>query len=66
MTVRSPFSLRRYNLEDPEDLERLRSKRGWFFPGLEAAWPLRGSRPRDKNPPPPPSTGRRANGEPTS
>ena len=61
MTVRSPFSLRRYDLEDPEDLERLR-KTGWYAPGLEAAWPLRGVRPRDKNPPRPPSNGRRASG----
>jgi hypothetical protein len=61
MTVRSPFSLRRYDLEDPADLERLR-KVSWYAPGLEAAWPLRGPRPHDKNPPRPPSNGRRPNG----
>jgi hypothetical protein len=61
MTVRPPFSLRSYDIEDPEDLERLR-RSGWYLPGREAAWPLRGARARDKNPPRPPSNGRRANG----
>ena len=65
MIVRSPFSLRSYDLEDPKDLERLR-KTGWYGPGLEAAWPLRGPRPRDKNPPPLPARGRRPNGSPPS
>jgi hypothetical protein len=59
--VRMPFHFRRYDLDDPEDRERLR-KDGTYIPGIEAAWPLRGPRPRDKNPPRPPSIGRRANG----
>ena len=61
MTVRSPFSLRSYDLEDPEDLRRLR-KTGWYLPGLEAAWPLRGPRARDKSAPPVADRNRRANG----
>jgi hypothetical protein len=62
VTVRSPFSLRRYDLDDPEDLRRLR-KTATYIPSAEAAWPLRGARPRDKNPPPAPSRGRRPNGD---
>lgn len=59
MTIRSPFSLRRYDLDDPEDLERLR-KVSTYIGTPEGAWPLRGPRPHDKNPPPPPDNGRRA------
>jgi hypothetical protein len=59
--IRKPFHFRRYNLDDPEDFERLR-KDSVYLPGFEAAWPLRGPRRRDKNPPRPPSNGRRANG----
>lgn len=62
MTVRSPFTLRRYDLDAPEDVLRAR-KYSWYASSAEAAWPLRGPRRRDKNPPPPPSTGRRANGD---
>lgn len=61
MTVRSPFTLRRYDLDDPEDVLRAR-KNSWYIPSAEAAWPLRGPRARDKNPPPAPGRGRRANG----
>ena len=61
MTVRIPFSLRRYDLDDPEVWKRL-PEIAWYSPGLEGAWPLRGPRARDKNPPPPPSYARRANG----
>ena len=59
--IRKPFHFRRYDLDDPEDFERLR-KDSVYLPGIEAAWPLRGARRRDKNPPPPPTNGRRANG----
>ena len=59
--VRMPFHFRRYDLDDLEDRERLR-KVSTYLPGIEAAWPVRGPRPRDKNPPRPPSIGRRANG----
>jgi hypothetical protein len=61
MTVRSPFTLRRYDLDDPGDVLRAR-KHSWHAPGLEAAWPVRGARRSDKNPPPPPSNGGRASG----
>ena len=51
MTIRMPFHFRRYDLENPEDLRRL-EKVATYLPGREAAWPLRGPRPRDKQPPP--------------
>jgi hypothetical protein len=60
-TIRMPFHFRRYVLEDREDFERL-LKDATYLPGIETAWPLRGPRARDKNPPPPPSNGRRASG----
>lgn len=60
-TIRKPFHFRRYDLDDPEDYARLR-RDSTHLPGFEAAWPLRGPRRRDKNPPPAPSTGSRANG----
>jgi hypothetical protein len=55
--IRMPFTFRRYDLDDLEDLKRLR-KVATHLPGWEAAWPLRGSRPRDKQPPPPPNDSR--------
>jgi hypothetical protein len=61
MIVRSPFSLRRYDLSDPEVLKRL-PEIAWYAEGQEGAWPLRGPRRGDKNPPRPPSNGRRASG----
>jgi hypothetical protein len=61
MIVRPPFSLRSYDLSDPEVLKRL-PEFAWYLPDREAAWPLRGPRPGDKNPPRPPSNGRRARG----
>jgi hypothetical protein len=59
--MRIPF-LRRYDPDDPDDMRRLR-KRASYGRSSEAAWPLRGPRPRDKNPPPHPGQGRRPNGE---
>jgi hypothetical protein len=59
--IRKPFHLRRYDIDDLDDLNRLR-RDSVYLPGLEGAWPVRGRRARDKNPPPPPSNGRRANG----
>jgi hypothetical protein len=59
--IRKPFHLRRYDLDDFEDLQRLR-RDSVYLPSFEAAWPLRGPRRSDKNPPPPPSNGRRASG----
>ena len=63
--MRLPFSFRRYDWDNPEDLRALR-KRATYIGTPEAAWPLRGSRARDKNPPRPPSRGRRINGDPPS
>jgi hypothetical protein len=60
-TVRMPFTLRRYDLDDFEDFQRLR-KVATYIRSPEGAWPLRGARPHDRNPPRPPSNGRRANG----
>ena len=60
-TIRMPFTLRRYDLDDFEDFQRLR-KVATYIRSPEGAWPLRGPRPRDRNPPRPPSIGRRANG----
>jgi hypothetical protein len=57
-TVRMPFTLRRYDLDD---FQRLR-KVATYIRSPEGAWPLRGARPHDRNPPRPPSNGRRANG----
>ena len=59
--IRMPFTLRRYDLDDFEDFQRLR-KVSAYIGTPEGAWPLRGPRRRDKNPPRPPSIGRRANG----
>jgi len=56
-TIRMPFTLRRYDLDDFEDFKALR-KVATHLPGREAAWPLRGSRPRDKQPAPPPNGAR--------
>ena len=56
-SIRMPFTFRRYDLDDLEDFERLR-KVATYLPGREAAWPLRGARPRDKQPPPPPNGAR--------
>jgi hypothetical protein len=55
--IRMPFTFRRYDLDDFEDYQRLR-KVATHIRSAEAAWPLRGSRPRDKQPPPPPNGGR--------
>jgi hypothetical protein len=55
--IRMPFTFRRYDLDDFEDYQRLR-KVATYIRSPEAAWPLRGSRPRDKQPPPPPSDAR--------
>jgi hypothetical protein len=55
--IRMPFTWRRYDLDDLEDLNRLR-KVATHLPGWEGAWPLRGARPRDKQPPPPPNGAR--------
>jgi hypothetical protein len=55
--IRMQFTFRRYDLDDLEDLKRLR-KVATHRPGFEAAWPLRGPRARDKQPPPPPNGAR--------
>jgi hypothetical protein len=55
--IRMPFTFRRYDLDDVEDLNRLR-KVATYLPGFEHAWPLRGPRARDKQPPPPPNGAR--------
>jgi hypothetical protein len=52
-----PFHFRRYDLDNPEDLRRL-EKIATYLPGREAAWPLRGPRARDKQPPPAPNGAR--------
>ena len=56
--IRMPFTLRRYDLDDFEDYQRLR-KVATYIRSPEGAWPLRGPRARDTNPP---AAGRRANG----
>ena len=52
-----PFHLRRYDLDNFEDFQRLR-KVAAYIRSPEGAWPLRGPRPRDKQPPPPPNGAR--------
>jgi hypothetical protein len=61
MRLRIPFTVPRYDLDDPENWKRL-PEITWYAEGRERAWPLRGPRARDKNPPPPEGDGRRANG----
>jgi hypothetical protein len=59
MRFRIPFTVPRYDLDDPENWKRL-PEITWYAEGREGAWPLRGPRARDKNSPPPPSdNGRR-------
>jgi hypothetical protein len=53
-----PFTFRVYDLDDFEDFKRLR-KVATHLPGREGAWPLRGPRARDKQPPPPAPNGSR-------
>ncbi len=55
--IRMPFTFRRYDLDDFEDYQRLR-KVATYIRSAEGAWPLRGSRQRDKQPPPPPNGSR--------
>jgi hypothetical protein len=55
--IRMPFHLRRYDLDNFEDFQRLR-KVAAYVRSPEGAWPLRGPRPRDKQPPPPPNGSR--------
>jgi len=58
--LRIPF-LHRYDPDDPDDMRRL-LKRATYVRSSEAAWPLRGPRARDKNPPRELGNGRRPNG----
>lgn len=59
MRFHIPFTVRRYDVNDPEVWKRL-PEIAWWAEGREGAWPLRGSRPRDTTPPPPPpDNGRR-------
>jgi hypothetical protein len=58
MRLRIPFTIPRYDVNDPEVWKRL-PEISWWAEGREGAWPLRGSRPRDKSGPRPPSNGRR-------
>ena len=53
MKFRIPFTVPRYDIDDPEVWDRL-PEIAWYGEGREGAWPLRGPRARDKTPPPPP------------
>ena len=60
--VRIPFSLRRYDLDDPEVWKRLPEITS-YSPGSRAPGRCAARGARDKfPPPPPPDNGRRANG----